>query len=90
MDLVELERKLNGLPPKPKCNNFYKEFGAIKAKEYCCPNCNEEPDVEGYIVDGKEYPKFYNENKSYGDSWDWDEVHCCENCKTVFWFTNGI
>jgi hypothetical protein len=25
-----------------------------------------------------------------GTHWDWEEVHCCEDCETKYWFSNGV
>ena len=65
----------------------------VEAKEDECPNCGEEIKNENYYeVDGEVYPKWYNEDRgstTLGDYWDWDEVHCCTNCKTKYWFRNG-
>jgi hypothetical protein len=24
-----------------------------------------------------------------GTHWDWEEVHCYEDCETKYWFSNG-
>lgn len=76
----------------PNCN-IEQSFGAIKSKNYECPNCGQDhDDSEEYKIDGVTYPKCFNESKGStidGNYWDWDELHCCEKCKTLFWFQNG-
>lgn len=66
-----------------------------KSKDYDCPNCGQQHNDSdyGYIVNSIEYPKRLNERKGYtldGNYWDWDEVHCCEECGTKYWFESGI
>ena len=60
---------------------------------YRCPNCGRLHNMESvYEVDGIEYPQYYNEYLSSdmdGTIHDWDEVHCCIKCKTIFQFRNG-
>ena len=96
MNTADLERKIKGLPLVPKCNDLYALLGAVKGDNYSCPKCGKQEDdydfSEGYDVDGEHYPKSFNENKGStidGNYWDWDEVHCCTNCKTIYWFNNG-
>lgn len=81
-------------PIIPKCNDLYLLLGAVKAKEYSCPNCDTtyDYDSEFYVVNNETYPKIFNETKGYtldGDFWNWDEVHCCQDCETKYWFNNG-
>lgn len=60
-----------------------------------CPKCRfEAPECDGsyYIVEGKKYPVYSNESKYYNGSYDmhdWDETHCCPECKIEFTFSNG-
>lgn len=96
MNMADLYNKVRGLPLTPKCNDLHALLGAVKAKEYSCPNCGkEEEDYDekyGYEVDGEQYPKYFNEGMHStidGDFWTWDEVHCCTVCKTKYWFKNG-
>ena len=96
MNTADLEHKLNGTTPIPKCNDLYTLLGAVKGKEYSCPNCGKQEDDYdmngGYDVDGENYPKCYNERKGStidGNYLDWDEVHVCSGCKTKYWFRNG-
>ena len=68
--------------------------GIIKSKkyEYCCPNCGVEPPEEEYTVDKELYPQCFNEYLSSTDCGtihDWDEVHKCPKCKTLYYFRNG-
>ena len=60
---------------------------------YRCPNCGRLYNMESlYNVNGIEYPQYYNEYLSSdmdGTIHDWDEVHCCIKCKTIFQFRNG-
>jgi hypothetical protein len=44
-----------------------------------------------YEVNKEQYPKCFNESKGYNDdgTWDWEEVHCYEDCETKYWFSNG-
>lgn len=75
-----------------KCN-LEKIFGAKYSKDYKCPKCGEDPQDVPYEVEDKEYPKCYNTTKGYNgfvDCHEWDELHCCEKCKTYFWFRTGI
>ena len=94
MNDTELYHALNGTKPMPKCNDFYTLLGAVKGKEYSCPNCGTDHNDtnETYEVNNEEYPKCFNESKGStmdGSYWDWDEVHCCEDCETKYWFSNG-
>ena len=95
MNIADLYNKINGLSLTPKCNDLYALLGAVKAKEYSCPNCDEQwdgYDEEPYDVNEEQYPKIYNENRGStidGNYWDWDEVHRCKKCETIYWFRNG-
>lgn len=89
----ELLNKLFG-PKTPICKNITEEYGAIRVGIGFCPRC-EEPHNDGeepYWVEGVRYPKCFNETKGHTD-WgqyhDWDELHCCEDCGTKYWFGNG-
>lgn len=83
-------------PKVPKCKSLESEFGAIEVKDGLCPHCYEphnDDDGRLYDVDGIKYPKCFNQRKGYtlgGDFNDWDEMHCCEECGTKFWFENGL
>ena len=95
MNRADLEHKLNGTSPMPKCDNF-KSLGAVRGYKYGCPKCMEQEDYydirDGYYVNGENYPKYYNESKGHtieGDYWDWDELHVCKSCKTKYWIENG-
>lgn len=82
-----------GTIPMPECKNFKKEFNASPAKEYKCPDCLTRPPEDSYFELEEVYPKFFNENRSSnmdGANHDWDELHCCKKCKTLFYFSNGI
>jgi|GEM_PF-2993483 hypothetical protein len=94
MNDTELYHTLNGTKPMPNCNDFYTLLGAAKGKEYSCPNCGtvHNDTTETYVVNNEQYPKCFNESKGStldGSYWDWDEVHCCEDCETKYWFSNG-
>lgn len=96
MNIIDISNKINGIKGMPKCNDLYTLLGAVKSKGYSCPNCGQTEDdfdeSEGYIVDGEKYPKYFNESKGAtidGNYHYWDEVHCCTNCKTKYWFNNG-
>ncbi len=39
MNTADIEHKLKGTNLMPKCNDLYKLLGAVKGKEYSCPNC---------------------------------------------------
>ena len=62
-------------------------------EDYRCPNCGRMFNMESvYEVDGIEYPQYYNEyftSDMDGTIHDWDEVHCCIKCGTIFQFRNG-
>ncbi len=93
MNTADIEHKLKGTNPMPKCKDLYKLLGAVKSKKYSCPNCGavHNDSTETYVVNNK-YPKRFNESKGLtmdGSYWDWDEVHCCEDCETKYWFSNG-
>ena len=65
----------------------------IESDNYHCPSCGQAPSDQDYEVNDELYPKCFNGRKGTnleGDYWDWDEVHCCENCATLFRFKNGI
>ena len=34
MDRTDLEHKMNGTTPMPKCNDLYTLLGAVKVKDY--------------------------------------------------------
>lgn len=96
MNTADLYNKIHGLPLTPKCNDLYALLGAVKGNDYSCPKCGKQEDdydlSEGYDVDGEHYPKNYNESRGStidGNYWDWDEVHCCTECGTKYWFRNG-
>ena len=95
MNTADLYNIRHGRPLTPKCNDLYALLGAVKAKGYSCPKCDEQWDEsydESYEIDGEKYPKIFNERMGStmdGTYWDWDEVHCCTNCKTIYWFNNG-
>lgn len=62
--------------------------------KYSCPNCGKIHNDfdETYTVNNETYPKRYNHRKGYtldGEYHDWDELHCCEECETKYWFENG-
>ena len=80
--------------PLPKCEDLHASFSAVKGEGYSCPKCKttHNDTVEKYDVDDESYPKCFNESKGYtmdGSYWDWDEIHCCEECGTKYWFRNG-
>ena len=94
MNDTELYHTLNGTKPMPNSNDFYTLLGVAKGKEYSCPNCGtvHNDTTETYVVNNEQYPKCFNESKGStldGSQWDWDEVHCCEDCETKYWFSNG-
>jgi|TARA_R110000851_G_scaffold85152_3_gene185339 hypothetical protein len=89
-----IEHTLKGTKPMPECDDLHTLLGAVKGKEYSCPNCgvSYNDTTETYMTNNERYPKCFNESKGYtmdGSYWDWDEVHCCENCETKYWFSNG-
>lgn len=95
MNTTDIERIFNGNKPIPKSNDLYTLLGAVKVKDSKCPNCGESHNDNevGYEVDNNQYPKYFNESKGStmdGFYWDWDEVHCCENCEIKYWFSNGV
>lgn len=61
--------------------------------DYRCPNCGRLHNMESvYEVNGVEYPQYYNEyltSDMEGPIHDWDEVHCCTKCGTIFKFRSG-
>jgi len=65
-----------------------------RSKDYMCPNCqtwHNDSDT-GYEVDGVHLPIYRNEVKGSnmdGMYHNWDEIHKCENCKSMFWFRSG-
>lgn len=59
------------------------------SEDYCCPKCGAECPDEEYFVDGQKYPKYYNQTTSFYGDLDWDEVHKCQKCKTMYYFSNG-
>lgn len=78
----------------PFCDDIGGTYGAVPANGYSCPKCGEygKDDMDGYDVDGEHYPKYFNEYKGStmdGNYHNWDELHCCEECKIKFWFENG-
>jgi len=92
--MLNLERKIKGLPLVPKCNDLYTLLKAVKVKDYKCPKCGKyhNDNDGGYEVDKVKYPIYYNESKGGtmdGNYWDWDEVHCCEECNSKYYFNNG-
>ncbi len=96
MNISDLVHIIKGTKPMPKCNDLYTLLGAVQAKEYSCPKCGKKEDEfdesEGYIVDGKKYPKYFNETKGStidGNYHYWDEVHCCTNCGKIYYFNNS-
>lgn len=62
-------------------------------EDYRCPQCGMLHNIENhYNVDGIEYPQYYNEytySDIEGSLHEWDEVHRCINCGTIFKFRNG-
>ena len=74
----------------PKCKTAYWDMPTGEK----CPNCGKRhnDNDEQYEVNNEQYPKYFNESKGAtmdGSYWDWDEVHCCEDCETKYWFRNG-
>ena len=64
----------------------------IETKNYKCPKCGTSTNDDEYIVDDKTYPLYYNEflmSDMDGTIHDWEEVHCCPKCKTVYKFRNS-
>jgi len=60
--------------------------------DYKCPFCGNPTPDDGYTVDGKEYPKVFNEREIEVDDMKaicWEEVHMCMNCNRLYRFTNG-
>lgn len=87
----------------PKCNidslDEIRYFDAMmtpvfsKPDPYGCPHCNEPhcPQDE-YEVDEIKYPIYKNEIKGGtmdGNTHDWDEIHNCLKCNTIYEFRNG-
>lgn len=84
----------NGSPYRPFGfgKKDLKGITQCKSWKYDCPNCGTEPPEEDYTVDGETYPQCYNEylcGTDDGTTHDWDEVHKCPKCKTMFYYTNG-
>lgn len=77
-----------------KPNELYTLLGVVKGKNYSCPGCGtiHNDSDGGYEVNNKQYPKANNKSEGYtldGNYLDWDELHCCEDCETEYWFRNG-
>lgn len=84
----------NGSPYRPFGfgKKDLKGITQCKSWKYDCPNCGTKPPEEDYTVDGETYPQCYNEylcGTDDGTTHDWDEVHKCPKCKTMFYYTNG-
>jgi hypothetical protein len=60
-----------------------------------CPKCGTEPndfDGEYFRVNGYDWPAYLNVvsgSNGMGDYKDWDEVHCCNECQTIYSFESG-
>jgi hypothetical protein len=90
MDLTGLEHEINGTTPMPKCNDLYTLLGAVNVKDYKCPNCGKLNNDDQYEVNKEQYPNVLMKAKAINmEHWDWEEVHCCEDCETKYWFSNG-
>lgn len=93
--ITDLYNLLHGLPPVPKCDDFNKTFGAVEVKDYSCPKCGkmeDEHDDYTYMINNEMYPKCFNEFRGStidGNYRYWDELHCCTNCNTMYWFSNS-
>ena len=79
----------------PKKDMSKVKEAVCKKFEYYCPNCGEKlPLMEDeYEVDGNMFPQYFNEyllGTPDGPIHDWDELHCCPNCKTECYFRDGI
>lgn len=66
--------------------------------DYICPHCRNVIPIsfiateEEYTDNGKTYPVCCNESlgfNGWGDSHDWEEIHCCPTCHKEFIITNG-
>ena len=76
---------------------IYKEYDMEKqvylSNDYNCPKCGEpHKDDSPYYADGVRYPIITNETWGStldGDYWNWEEVHRCKECNTLFSFENG-
>lgn len=73
----------------PKCKDLLEVFGAVKVNGYKCPLCGKYPDdyEVTYVCDGETNPQKFNEIVGCnmdGNYWDWDELHCCNNCGTKY------
>ena len=80
---------------KKKNNKLHIFSNIIKSNSLSCPNCGtiHNNNYIGYKINNKKYPKEINEKKGNtlnSNYWNWDEIHCCENCKKEYWFNNGI
>ena len=76
-------------------NELYTLLGVVKGKNSSCPNCGtiHNDNELGYEVNNKQYPKRNNKSEGAdldGNYFDWDELHCCEDCETEYWFRNGV
>ena len=77
-----------------KSKQSYSSLGVIESKDNSCPNCDNihnDNDL-GYKENGKQYPKRNNKSEGYnldGNYFDWDELHCCEDCGLEYCFRNG-
>lgn len=93
MNIADLSNLISGKPLTPRCKDFYGRFGAFLAKDFSCPNCGHMEEFEDtYKVNGNVYPLDFNESRGStmdGNYWDWDELHCCSECFTMYWFRNG-
>lgn len=59
------------------------------SEDYRCPKCSAECPDEEYYIESEKYPKYYNKYTSFYGNIEWDEVHKCPRCKTLYYFNNG-
>lgn len=83
-----------------KTQSPYELFGYKKrlitdipyGEDYKCPNCKKYMPEGPYVNDGEEYPIYCNETlfeTMDGTTHDWDEIHKCPHCGTLFYYRNG-
>lgn len=57
---------------------------------YKCPNCNDTPIDDDYIINDVKYPICCNEYLNPDSSvHDWTEIHKCKSCGNLFKINNG-
>ena len=87
------DKKFNSNPSLKQIKSLE---GITITKNYCCPNCGEgPPDFEGAYYKGSNdlyYPSILNYSEFFNGDLNivvWDEVHQCDECRTIYYFSNG-